>query len=949
MWEIYAYQNSASLFGVFNAVAAIAGAGTFKGALAVTAFFGFVAALAAYAFAPHKLQGWQWLASVTLVLSVLFVPRVTVGIIDKTGSSPVAVVGNVPFGLAVFGSLSSAVGNTLTELYETAMQALPGPAGLPSELTYQKTGLLFGNRLIREASKVVFQHPAFRTDLINFINNCTMYDLASGDIPPDVFATADDVWALMASPNPARFTTVTDSTGVVVIAPCTEAYQNLNARLPAQVERIKGTLALRMNPTLPGTMAAALIAGQIQQAYLRNGIASAAAGAADIIRQNALINAVNDTSLIAGQKINDPASMLLAVGRAQAVAQTNAAWINNGKIAEQALPVIRNTIEALTYAIFPMVILLLLITNGPETVKGLKNYVSVLIWIQLWPPLYAILNYMAMVYAAQDLAAAAAVGTGINALSLMTSSSIYSTAISGEAVVGYLTLSIPMIAWAALKRMETFGSALIGGVQMLQAATTSATSSAALGNVSMGNSSMDQITVSPVRSSPFFSSRQDNTSGNTYTSNVLSGLTAAKALINEGPVSRMVDAKVSQQHVIAASKSVAAARSESVAASQDKAAVLADVLMKADSRASGQSRVSGTSTSSSESVGERVNTLQQIAKSVSASTGATEQQVASVAFGGSSHIGIGIPGALKKFLPVDVGAQTFGKTGKEYSASVQQQDQLINNALSSEDKAKFKAFGEMVSRNSSVVSSLVSDHRSGRELSARLAASFTRSERAEANVRTQTDFSENVSGAYQRGESFSKDLAKDPRNIQLFETLLRSEPGGSAAELIKMESYIGNMATTPNLMPAGGNLPRSFDDVNDRFEAEKGRIKGPDDVETRFEQYKDKVGQPAIRASKSTPAQPHGDAGGAGRESPASLPDIRRDVDEAGRRISSEIEERQSAFNKKGVKTSPDGHLTTEQSLLHAANKQAADDPDVVFKKAQDIFGSANKGLPDKK
>ena len=47
--------------------------------MAAVAFCGFVAALVAYAFAPEKLQGWKWLATVVLVFGVLFVPRVTVG------------------------------------------------------------------------------------------------------------------------------------------------------------------------------------------------------------------------------------------------------------------------------------------------------------------------------------------------------------------------------------------------------------------------------------------------------------------------------------------------------------------------------------------------------------------------------------------------------------------------------------------------------------------------------------------------------------------------------------------------------------------------------------------------------------------------------------------------------------------------------------------------------
>ena len=107
MWEIYAYQNADSLFGVFNASAAIHASGDYASAVAAVAFCGFVAALIASAFAPVKLQGWKWLASVVLVFGILIVPKVTVGIVDKTGGSPVKVVDNVPFGVALLGSLLS--------------------------------------------------------------------------------------------------------------------------------------------------------------------------------------------------------------------------------------------------------------------------------------------------------------------------------------------------------------------------------------------------------------------------------------------------------------------------------------------------------------------------------------------------------------------------------------------------------------------------------------------------------------------------------------------------------------------------------------------------------------------------------------------------------------------------------------------------------------------------
>ena len=38
MWEIYAYQNADSLFGIFNAAAAIHGSGDYMAAVAAVAF-----------------------------------------------------------------------------------------------------------------------------------------------------------------------------------------------------------------------------------------------------------------------------------------------------------------------------------------------------------------------------------------------------------------------------------------------------------------------------------------------------------------------------------------------------------------------------------------------------------------------------------------------------------------------------------------------------------------------------------------------------------------------------------------------------------------------------------------------------------------------------------------------------------------------------------------------
>ena len=922
MWEIYAYQNSDSLFGVFNAAAAIHASNDYLSAVAAVAFCGFVAALIAYAFAPEKLQGWKWLGTVVLVFSVLIVPKVTVGIVDKTGGSAVKVVDNVPLGVAVLGSITSTIGHTLTGLFETAFQVIPGPGALPSELSYQQNGLMFGNRLIRETGNVVFQDPGFRTDLINFIHNCTTYDLVDGTLDPATFSSSGDVWPLMASPNPARFSTVTGAGGISIDT-CPNVYLNLNGRLPAQITRIQGRLAFQLNPTLPGAAAAAAIAGQVQQAYLKNSIANAASTAADIIRQNAVLNAIEDTGKIVGQKVNDPAAMVLAVGRAQAVAQQNASWLNYGKVAEQALPVFRNVVEAVTYALFPLFVLLLLLTSGREAMMAFKGYAAILIWIQLWPPLYAILNYMASIYAAYDLAAAADIGTGTKALALQTASTIYSRAISGEAVVGYLAISVPFIAWAALKRMENMGTALVGGLSGLQGTLSGATSSAAAGNVSMGNVGMDQLQLAPNRTSAFMGSMQNDLTGNTLTSNALTGRTAASLLRNQGFASRVVSMRVSEQDVTEASLQAETARSEAVSAGQQRSATLTEAFTRGVSKLRSTRNSTGTASSSFEQLGESLNNLDQIAQSVSQRTGLSQSQVAHIAFGASGSLGLSTPAASAKIQ---------GSAGKNYQSGILSDEQKVLNTMTTEQLAAFKQFGDRVSRDSSVMNVIASDSKEGRDMSSRLATATSQAERAEAVFAQRQGLAERMSAAHERGETLSIDIAQDPHNLDMFMRYAEQYGGTSAAAHTMMGSELARQGLRPTRVFSDGTaLPSSFGSVREAYDQGRAEGKFAPNLDTARQANDGRV------AGQKTSAT-------AGKTPTAGPSPVRAEIQRAHGHLQGQTTGAVGNFDAKAeiVKT-PDGTLKSKKSLFVQTGKQVAGDADVTLDAAKDAVKNVLK------
>ncbi len=515
-YEIYGYGNVDALSGVFNAIAAISGGDDFKSIIAAVLVIGFLFAFLAYALKPQNHQGLMWLVSVSLIYIILFVPKSSVQIVDKIGNQATVVVDNVPWGLAAQASVISSIGNTMTELFETAVQTIP-PAGvsLDEELNYGKHGLMFGAKLVKNTRESVFGDPAFRMDMVNFLKNCTYYDVAQQFIKIEDLACEKDIWPKLSKTNPARFSYLSTSTPAEA-KPCPDVYADLDSRMGAQTEHMLKNIALRSNAQLANYVKDnnfSEIEPSIIKAYTSTQIASAAANAADLVRQNGLINALYESDVLAAQRSGDTSSVIIGLTRAQSIAQLNAQQVSSGKLAEEALPMIRNNIEAVMYFCFPLVILVVLLFSGKTSMDLLKNYALTLLWLAMWPPLYAVVNYFSGLHYAKQAQSAAyvggfckAAGAEPTALTLTTADPLYSGTVSELALVGWLVVSVPILAAGVvfgMNKLSSMVSGLIGG------AGAGVWGAAASGNVNVGNVSMDQQSISPTRNSPLILTTTD--------------------------------------------------------------------------------------------------------------------------------------------------------------------------------------------------------------------------------------------------------------------------------------------------------------------------------------------------------------------------------------------------------------------------------------------------------
>lgn len=494
-FDVYAYFNVDQLATLMDGIAAITASGDFLDVFRLVAMLAFLVFIAGMATGKSQdpIEFFRWLLMVVIIHSLLLVPKADVVLIDRTGTSPPTVRSNVPIGLAFFASVTSHVGDTLTRTFETVF-------ALPNDLQFQKNGIMFGNTVLVDTLQTVPTNTSFRDDLISFINSCTYYDIINGRISQDVFARADDAWTVMSNTsNTLSARMSTSPTGSMV---CSAAYNDLNTRWGAEITQTMQTRGRVLNPhAIDNVAAGAALSSQITSTYTQ--LTNIAKSATDMLRQNMTLNSVRDSQMVSAQHLDAPSAAIVAAAQSQAEMTANTNYLTMARVAERAAPVIRNVIELICYAVFPLVILLLIVA-GEHAGKILKAYVMSLVWVQLIPPLYAILNFAMTTASRSTLVGVAESTTTAAAVNLVNIGQMSQRGLSESAMAGYLTLCLPLIAYALVKGGEIGGSALFSAAMgPAKGGVDGSAGSVATGNISQGNVSLDTTASNNVNSNHY--------------------------------------------------------------------------------------------------------------------------------------------------------------------------------------------------------------------------------------------------------------------------------------------------------------------------------------------------------------------------------------------------------------------------------------------------------------
>jgi len=708
-------------------------------------------------------EGFKWFMWVIIATNLIFLPKTTLNIHDPLTNQRFR-VDNVPFALASFAGFVSNVGRAITEQFETVFN-------LPDDMKYHKTGTVFASSLMRQVGQFRIVDPVFKGNMERFVNQCVVYTAMIGHkYTMSDLQNTPDIWGLVtANASPILgflwkdWVPPGEASPPGRIVTCRDGARALNALWEREIALATATYGSRVQNQNFDQIA---FFDHLQNGYLF--LSGVAKSAQDILKQEMMINALEEGS-------NNKLSELGAASNyaaTKALLQQRSTYAIAGEIAARTLPLFKNVIEALSYALFIFIVVLALLPNG---YKILLTYCGILVWTQLWAPLYAVLNLIMTLYGKSET-----LGLGAqNGLTLLNSSAIVNTNADMMTLAAWLSVSIPFISYGII----TQGAAAFVGLAHhlssgMQSAASGAASEAVSGNISLGNFTMG--TQSYQNTSAF----QHNTSPS-YSASQFKALNASGVeqstfadgtqSFNDQALSRLSvqimgteNTSYAKQQSLSDAKSMA--HSKSVAAGKATEASLQDSTNFMQQVGKHMSANTDWSKNMSESDAQTLQNFKSYVDDIQKSKRLTESQAVEAAI--AANLGIGILG----------GNASFSKSGvRQEDIQAAQSIAQQKNYTDSFDKINSAARAYSDSTQDTKLSEL------GQSATASLnQAKHLREEESVAQNRLKT-ISDDVSSSQSKGLTVNKDLTQDVLQF-IAEQPINAGPNGTAGGQIGYDS-----------------------------------------------------------------------------------------------------------------------------------------------------------------
>jgi conjugal transfer mating pair stabilization protein TraG len=299
----------------------------------------------------------------------------------------------------------------------------------------------------------------------SFVNQCVVYDALMGQkYTLEELRSSGDIWGMVSkNASPARAFVfkapgkgqrpeiLTCATGVARLKPYLEtnvenAFQFFERKIFSKDAAKPSTtpLAAGANAEVPAPANSSKL-GQQLKSYLpgaMNYMTNMASTANEYMMQQMMIHSVVDGIEAQSTALGNAPNF--AVRRAYLHQRANEE--NIAGVAAQKLIAMKNVMEALIYVAF---IFLLPLAILPMGWRYLGKWVGLVMWIQLWPPLYAVLNFiMNISVRAKGIGLVAPDGTGITIANSVGFSNLHADM---AAQAGFMSLAVGSLAYALVK------------------------------------------------------------------------------------------------------------------------------------------------------------------------------------------------------------------------------------------------------------------------------------------------------------------------------------------------------------------------------------------------------------------------------------------------------------------------------------------------------------------
>lgn len=478
MLEIYTIYGGGMWKTALDAVVTLIGSSTFSTLLRMAGTFGVLAALIMFIKQRNPMLFVQWLAVFMIITTILLVPKRSVQVIDISDPAAVWKTDNVPVGLAGIASLTTSVGYKMTSLYDSLMAR-------PDSVTYSKTGMLFGSQIVAETSDFTTQNPELAQMLPDYVENCVIGDiLLNGKYTVNQLLNSSDPLALITSnPSPLRGIFKTSSTTRQFIT-CQQAAAEIKTL--ANVEANPGSATFTwLTQKIFGNKinGATLLSSAMGDSY---GFFYAGGMTASQIMKNNITNSAIRQGIKGFAARSSDTANLLNLATENAATKQRLSWASGNELATRTLPFAQSLLMLILVCLFPLMIALAATNHGVFGLNTLKIYVSGFIYFQLWPIMFAILNYASNYWLQSK--------TGGTALVLSNKDIVALQHSDVANLAGYLSLSIPVLSFYLTRGAAAIGSQVAGGMLSSAAFTAAGVSSTtADGNWSFNNMSMDNV------------------------------------------------------------------------------------------------------------------------------------------------------------------------------------------------------------------------------------------------------------------------------------------------------------------------------------------------------------------------------------------------------------------------------------------------------------------------